>query len=366
MSLQDRYRALGAALAGDGIPLHFGDITGEYAAAIEGAVLLDRSHEGRVMLTGGDRFELPNRMSTNHLLDMADGSARPTLFLNATGRILERAVAANWHPDADTPSLLMLGGPGRGPVLHRLIQRNIFFNDDVQANDVTASTVQFDLHGPRAGEVIAALDAEAADLDIWQGRRLCQTGPLADLAPVFALRQKPCVASHWTLITSVESAPVLWDALIAAGMPLGMKPSGGLVFNALRIRSGVPGTGRELNGEYIPLEIGLWDEVSFTKGCYTGQEIIARMESRHQLAKTLVALHLDAMVDAPADVFAEGKRAGQLTSSVTAPDGAIYGMAVVRVAHAQPGTGLTLGTPGGPVAHVDRLLGVQPAWVTGR
>ena len=64
-------------------------------------------------------------------------------------------------------------------------------------------------------------------------------------------------------------------------------PAGSLTYNVLRIRAGRPGVGHELSTDYIPLELGLWDEVSFTKGCYTGQEIIARMESRGGWRKRL-------------------------------------------------------------------------------
>src|SRR6185295_4976010 len=104
----------------------------------------------------------------------------------------------------------------------------------------------------------------------------------------------------------------VWAELLT----LGLIPAGSLTYNRLRIRAGRPGVGHELTQDYIPLELGLWDEVSFTKGCYTGQEIIARMESRGRLAKTIITVNLSAAVDAPAKLVADGHEVGMLTSSV--------------------------------------------------
>ncbi|HYO88960.1 MAG TPA: hypothetical protein VER79_09945, partial [Candidatus Limnocylindrales bacterium] len=113
--------------------------------------------------------------------------------------------------------------------------------------------------------------------------------------------------------------------------------------------------------DYIPLEVGLWDEVSFSKGCYTGQEIIARMESRHKLAKTIVQITLDQPINAPAPLRLDGREVGTLTSAVAAPDGTHYGIGVVKVAAAVPGSALTVAHEGCEAqAIITRLAGVQP------
>src|SRR5689334_11395379 len=90
MSLLDTYIAQGAAVAPDGIPLHFGDIKAEYKAALENAVIMDRSHEGRLEARGRDRFNLVHRISTNDVLNMQSSESRPTIFTNPTGRIIDR------------------------------------------------------------------------------------------------------------------------------------------------------------------------------------------------------------------------------------------------------------------------------------
>ena len=88
-------------------------------------------------------------------------------------------------------------------------------------------------------------------------------------------------------------------------------------FDALRIADGMPRFGSEITSDYIPLEANLWDDVSFTKGCYIGQEIIARMESRGRMAKKLVQLEAEAPLNAGDRVTANGKNGGTITSAAT-------------------------------------------------
>jgi folate-binding protein YgfZ len=339
------YQSETVELAGDGIPLHFGDTGNEYNAALVSSVLMDRSHEGRFEISGRDRLALPHRISTNDLLNLTPGEGRPTLFTNANARILDRATIYDRGERA-----LALTEPGRGEVLYRYLQRNIFFNDEAQLHDLAQVTRQFVLHGPKADAVGQCFAPELApmhgtDVDI------------ADAA-VFVARDKPISGGHWRLIVPNDGASAVWMAVLAAGAEEGLIPAGSLTYNALRIRAGRPGAGRELSTDYIPLEVGLWDEVSFTKGCYTGQEIIARMESRGKLAKTIVTLRLDGWTEAPAKISLEGREIGMMSSGVQTPDGNLLGIGVVKVAAAEPGAQVVVGE--GITAEITGLAGAQP------
>ncbi len=347
MMLEAIYQQRGAQLASDGIPLHFGQPQLEYQAALNDAVLLDRSHEGRLALTGSDRLELLNRMSTNNMLNIPVGAGRPTIFTNANARILDRVTLHN----EDAERSLMLAGPGRGDFVLRYLQSNIFYSDDVQVENIASRTHQFALHGATAEPLLRALipAIEQAAID-----DVIQTF-IADV-PVRIVRLKPLVGSAWNIVTPKADAHTVWNALIAAGM----HPSGGIIYNALRIRAGSPGVGFELTDKYIPLELGLWDEVSFNKGCYTGQEIIARMESRNKLAKVLVRLSLPSMIPHGKLLFYEGKQIGEITSSVTAPDGAIYAMGVAKTSIVQPGVSLRAEHADGLQLQMGDIVGSQP------
>lgn len=350
MTLPDLYQQLGAQLAPDGIPLHFGDVLAEFRAALDSAVIMDRSHEARLRITGNDRALWIDRMSTNALVDIQPGQVRPTLYTNANARVLER-VEIVAQPD---DSLLMLGGPGRGPTLFHYLKRNIFFNDRVELQDVTPATCQLALHGVAATALLARLAPAITAVDVWRAVPASIGGTDVMLARLPAL-----TGAHWALIAHRQAGRDVFQALLDAGA----QPAGGLTYNTLRIRAGSPGVGRELTDAYIPLELGLWDEVSFTKGCYTGQEILARMESRERLARMLVRLHLPTPLDAPQPLFHAGKSAGEMTSSVVAPDGEVFAMGVVKVGLAVAGTELRAGAAEGPVLTVGERLGTPPPYL---
>lgn len=351
MTLQAQYLSLGASLATDGIPLHFGDLKAEYHAALEAAVLLDRSHEARIELEGADRFDLLNRISTNDVSGLQPGHGITTILTNSNARILDRVVVINWSDTA----LLLVGGPGRTNALFRYLQRNVFFRDRVSATDISSKTCQFALHGTRADEMLKTLVPDAEGLADFHGMRVSW-----DSVDVFIVRLKPLVGTHWAVIIPVDHAEAAWHLLLDAGRPFGLRPSGGLLYNVLRIRAGHPGVGHELSEEFIPLELGLWDEVSFKKGCYTGQEIIARMESRNKLARMMVRIKLDSYVKSPIELFHEGRRVGILTSSVLSPDEEIFAIGVVKSALANAGQVVVIGRPDGERAYIQEVLGVQP------
>lgn len=349
--LKEYHQNLGANLADDGIPLHYGDLKAEYQSALDHTILLDRSHEGRILLTGDDRFELVNRMSTNKIVEMAPDEGRATVFTNPNARVLYRAVCYN-RPEG----LLLITEPGQGQALSTYLQRNIFFNDKVQQQNLTNSTAQFALHGVTADSVMEQLHGGLSNLAPLHSAEITSNG-----VDITVVRGKNIIGNHWNIICPVNDAIQVHQLLREIGEKDGLIPAGSLTFNILRIRSGRP-AGRELSQDYIPLEVGLWDEISFAKGCYTGQEIIARMESRERIAKTIVKVDLSTFVNAPAKIFHQGKQIGMLTSSATSPTGDHFAIAVLKTDYAKSGTVITIGGENIP-ATVTEFAGVQPTFI---
>jgi len=348
MSLQSTHKTHGATLAQDGIPLHYGDLLAEYNAALNNAILLDRSHEGRLQVFGSTRHELLNRMSTNKLVDMQAGEGRATIFITSNARIIDRVMVYN-----NDDHLLLITEPGRGDAVQSLLQRNIFFGDDARLVDITQETHQFGLHGITADKVVAAFDPTLAGIE----EPHIQQIPIAG-ATVFAARRKAISGGHWMFVVPKAEASAVYEALLEAGKEFSLRPAGSLTYNTLRIRAGRPAR-PELSNEHIPLELGLWDEVSFSKGCYTGQEIIARMESRGKLAKTIVSLQPEQLVKAPAEVFQAGQQVGTMTSSAEAPTGEIFAVAVLKTRNLQTDQPFLIGDAQVPARFLT-FPGVQP------
>lgn len=352
MDLTGLYISKGALLAPDGIPLHFGDTLGEYDAIDTGGILLDRRHEGRILVAGADALAWLDKIATNKLIDIQPMTGKPTLFTNANARILDRAMVYALDKDR----VVLFTEPNRGEVLMKYLQSNIFYQDKITLTNWRPTYHQFALHGVRVNELIAKIDSRSQEN---KGEYQVIEAVIAD-SSIYMFSQKPLIGSSWIIITSNESATTVWKAITDIGKPLGIIPSGGIVYNALRIASGRVGAGRELTAEYIPLELGLWDEVSFNKGCYTGQEILARMESRNKLARVLMRLALSQFAEAGTPLFYEGKQIGEITSSVVAPDGTLHAMGIVKTAIADVGVVVAIGSANGASATLTDYLGVQP------
>jgi aminomethyltransferase len=183
--------------------------------------------------------------------------------------------------------------------------------DDFQVEDLGAGTTVLAVYGSQAGQALASLFDEV-DIARHHWRQADLNG-----AAIYLHRTDGIVGDGYFVTCREDQRPVLEQAMIEAGIV----PAGEAAFDYLRIESHLPRFGRELTLDYIPLEAGLWDDVSFNKGCYTGQEIIARLESRGRLAKRLVHLTAAAPLAAGAALTAAGKAAGNITSGAMGPAG---------------------------------------------
>ena len=156
------------------------------------------------------------------------------------------------------------------------------------------------------------------------------------------------------LILSPESAAGIWSSLVEAGItPIGLD-----AYEALRVGHGVPAYGREMGEPYNPLEAGLIGSIDFRKGCYIGQEVIARLDTYRKVQKHLVMLRFpsDATVSDGASLLHDGQSIGTVTSLASIPTtGELIGLGYVRNVSAEVGTRLELAEPAGGWAEVAEL-----------
>jgi tRNA-modifying protein YgfZ len=304
-------------------------------AAHAQAVWTDLSTMGRVICTDRDRLDLVHRLSTNDTLKLKEGEGCATIFTTNIGRIIDQVVMLNRGEQA-----LMITSAGRTDAIRGWLQRNVFFNDRFQSKDVSNELGQIGLFGVYSAALVSQW---------WQG---------AENLPLYHFLETALDESHPNKKTMLVRVPGLagdgfwfigtlgqieYFKLLLAEHDI---PEASLdSIEALRIEAGLPATGHELTDDYIPLELGLWDAVSFHKGCYIGQEIIARMESRGKLAKMLVKVEVEAPVPSGSSLLdAEGKSAGTLTSVTQIPTAdnteKTIGLAVIKSALAVPGTTL--------------------------
>lgn len=293
-------------------------------------IAFDRSEaQGRLELADRDRLDLLHRMSTNDINRLQPGQGCSTVLTTALARIIDRVIV---YHRGETALLIA----NQAATVRDWLQRHIFWQDRVRLRDVSSELGQLELHGPDAGAILTPLAADAKHLP------LHHFTPILDGAGLIA-RAIPLIGgAHgegYLILTPVAALPGVRDMILEGGA----KAGDAALYEHLRIEAGLPGPGHELTEEYIPLEAGLWDSVSFSKGCYIGQEIIARMESRNRLAKTLVALRMPSgAVPGARLIDSEGGTIGALTSVAVTADGSYAAIGFVKPEYAEVGTRLTV------------------------
>jgi len=280
-----------------------------YQAAHDSASLVDRSDLGMLKITGETRLDLLNRMSTQAVDGISSGEGTATILTTDIARIIDRLILY-----ASSDAVYALTSEENADQIARYLMRFVFFQDDFQLQDISADTAIFAVYGTKAGDKLAQAGFSEVELPIHHWREEEIAGVKA-----YIHRTDPVAGDGYFVMCRKDDKDVVYRQLVAAGI----MTADDSTFELLRIESGLKRFGHELTSDYIPLEADLWDDVSFNKGCYIGQEIIARMESRGRLAKRLVRLHPSAPVEVGAEITADGKKAGTVTSVAISPSGPV-------------------------------------------
>ena len=313
----------------------------EFRAAQTGAVIVNRNVEGRVRVVGRDRLDLLQRMSTNELNSLPVGEARQTVLTTAVARIVDAPWVLNRGGE-----VLMLTGPGRATAVRRWLAGYIFFRDEIKLEDASAEFSQFALFGKEAASAAEAVMAGSGTL---------AHNHFIERDGVLVLRGRPLAGDGFHLVMPAAQFEPLWARAVASGAVAASEET----YQLLRLAAGVPEAGHELTEDYIPLETDLWDAVSFTKGCYIGQEIIARMESRGKLARRLSGIVLDAPVAVGAEVRAGESVVGTVTSAGVLPTIGPAALSVIKTGACEAGTEVTVGEVRGRVVALPFINGVN-------
>ena len=312
-------------------------------AARESAVLAHRPAPGVLKVSGEDALDLINRLSTNEVGEMAAGSGLSTVLTTNKGRVVD-LLTLLYLPD----HWLLLTSPGTQQKVIDWIE-DFTFGEEIEVEDVTAETAVLTIVGPRAPDIMRSLTQ--ADFSAMPTHNSVQT--MISAIDVLVSKADPSLGEAFTLLVPIASAPALHAEILATGEAFGMREMNADSYEAFRIAAGVPAHGPEFGEEVNPLEAGLWDSVSFTKGCYVGQEVVARLNTYEKVKRYLAMLSLEdgAIPDAGTPLTVDGKDAGKLTSvSPITISGRRPAIGYVRKAYAKPEAALTVESGDGPVA----------------
>jgi folate-binding protein YgfZ len=307
------------------LPHRFTDPAAEYAALRDGAALLDLGFRTVVRATGADRVEFLQGMLTNDVASLAPGAGCPALLLTIQGR-----VTADLHVAMlDDAVLLEVDIRARSALVDAL--EKLIIADEVELVE-SPELALIGLDGPGAARL---LGEPAASLGPY-AHALVRPGGIE----LRAQRASPVRGGGFVLHVPAARAPAVWDVLAEAGA----RPCGMAALEGRRVEVGVPRIGVDMDGSTLALEVPVEDAISARKGCYLGQEVIARGTARGHVNRRLVGLLLEGTEPPPAaPLLHDGKEVGRLTSVARAfGAGSLAALGFVRREHWTPGTELTV------------------------
>ncbi|MCC6228281.1 MAG: aminomethyl transferase family protein [Phycisphaerales bacterium] len=351
------------------VPQIFGELEIEYAAIRKHAGLLDQATRATIELTGGDRLDFLNRMLTQELKGVQPGSVRRAFWLNRKGRI-----------DADM-HVVHLANRTLIDVDILALERtttslaSFIITEDASLREMSGQMYRLAIHGPTTPDLLSGLgaslppdggatEATIADVPVTMWR-FDATGEIG----IEILCAMSDAAGLYSTLIDRAGEQESGAAALRAGDPSSLNRRvrlarvGWHAFNIARIEAGTPLYNIDFGPESLPAESGvLGDRVSFTKGCYLGQEIVARMHSRGHPKQCLVALRLDRVLNSAtgepslpnsgaAVLDSGGVPIGAVTSSTVAPmlGAAPVCFAQVKWEQSKPGTELSVQTDSGVV-----------------
>jgi folate-binding protein YgfZ len=325
LALDETHAQLGAFMTvrdGWSVPASYGDVAQEYAAVREGgAGLIDLSPRGRLLVSGSEAVQFLNGLITNDMKTLEIGQWMPAAFPNVQGRLIA-SVRVIRLKDQGTdkkvcPTFLIDTEAATHERVLNTLER-FTLAGDFRVNDITSGTTMLSVQGKNAASAVGSVLGEAAAVSApnavqqitWQ-----QDGGTADVTVVHASHT---AEDGFDLIVNNDYAARLWDALQQAGA----HTVGYDALEILRIEAGVPRYGVDMDDTNVVTETNLDDAVSYTKGCYIGQEIIARIKYRGHVAKKLSGVMFDGIVEVNAGALinsVDGKEIGRVTSVTYSP-----------------------------------------------
>jgi aminomethyltransferase len=321
---------------GCALPNDFRDWRREYAFARETVALIDKNYRTYLDFTGPDRVRYLNAILTNNIKGLADHHGTVSLFLNPQGHIQAEIESYAFPDRIFCVSLAM--------IRERLIEGldKYIIMDDVTLTDVSEKYGALALEGPKAAAAAAKLTGVEFDSLAELEMRECVVGTI------------PCTISKRVItgtagvefLADVAQLRSLWSLLLAAVKENGGGAMGYTALNALRLEQAIPWFGYDFGEKQIPHEAGLQNShISYTKGCYTGQEIVERVRSRGQVNRTRVSLKFATPEQPTANtpLLFEGKEFGYVTRGGFSPAAnAFIGMGYVRREKSTPESVLEL------------------------
>jgi len=293
---------------------------------------------------GPDLADLLNRLSTNAVGALEPGSGAATVLTTAKGRIVERLFVTHLG-DA---GLLLVGGNGRADAILAHLEK-FTFAEQTGLHGCGDKYGLLAIGGPLAREALSTAGFEIPPpYGAVEG--------MQDGIRAHVLGHDGYSSEGYSVLVANGQAGSLWQTLMLAVSKADGRPAGELALEVARVRRGIPAAGSELNEEHNPLEAGLWDAVAFDKGCYVGQEVVARLNTYDKVSRRLVGLRIppdQLAVTGGTKFYRDEKEAGVVTSVAGLEGVQTVALGYVKTRVADSGDSVQLGSADGPTVSLD-------------
>ncbi len=318
--------------AGWEIPAMFGDAISEHLACRESAIVTDLSHRGNLCFSGPDTEEFLHRMLSNRVKELKPGEGAYNTFLTRQGKFI-----SDLYMYRGEASVVASVAPGMADTLAEEIDRFIIM-DQVEVANETEKWFCIGLFGPASREIIAKAGIGAVSLE--------EHGHTTS-GNIMIARELWTGEDGYLLMGPRDEAEALWRALSEAGA----KPAGLAALESLTLEAGVPLFGKDMTSSVNPMQAGLEEKaIDFEKGCYIGQEVIAKIKYLGQVNRGLVGLRIEreTVPEPGAAVYCDEKSIGAITRAAYCPTvEGILAFSYLPRAQMEPGTHVKVDCQGG-------------------
>ncbi|HXC62688.1 MAG TPA: glycine cleavage T C-terminal barrel domain-containing protein [Nitrospiria bacterium] len=315
LALHDKHESLGAVFGerdGWQVPLHYGSAVVEHRAVRRTGGLADRSYRGKLRFAGKDRITFLQGQITNDVKQLTEGQGLYAALLTIKGKMV-----ADLALFQEGDAILMDLEPALTEKIRVQLSRYILAAD-VKIEDVSEKTAHLTLQGPASADLLVKLSGESLPpLSEHSVVRRSLKGH-----PVMIIKTAYTGEEGYDLLMPVADASNVWNLLMEAGHGIGIRPIGFEALDTLRIEAGIPRYGVDMDENAFPVEVGLEEKaISYTKGCYTGQEPISRIKHRGQVNRHLIGFILEGSTPPQKGdiVMKDGQEVGNITSGIVSP-----------------------------------------------
>ena len=314
--LHEHHLKRGAVLGEAGgweMPVHYGDPVAEHTAVRQGVGIADLSHRGRIRVTGEDRVKWLQSVISNDILPLAAGQGLYSSFLTHKGKML------SYFRVYALPDSLMLEDVGEiGDTTFQALLKFLLYGTKAKMENCAETWGLLLVSGPKAPAFVrAAFGTDPSSLKPLTFVSVDIGGHAGML-----IRTEETGETDMELLLPADGLKTAWDRCWSYGEPLGLRSFGAQALESLRVEAGLPKAGPDLNENIVPPEANLEGKAfSLTKGCYPGQEVVARMDTYGSARRRLVGLVLeDKSVPSPGSkLFSGDREVGWITSAVQSP-----------------------------------------------